>query len=68
MTSHSANSSSDDKVNSKNHNKKSNSSPRSKKKANLLRSPTTMLPQSSSESVGINSISGKDKVRFSSLL
>ncbi|XP_037046683.1 uncharacterized protein LOC119081691 [Bradysia coprophila] len=64
MTSHSANSSDNDKVNSKNHNKKSNS-PRSKKKPNSLRSPTTMLPQSSSvsgnESIGLNSLSGKEK-------
>lgn len=61
-----SNSSDNDKVNSKNHNKKSSSSPRSKKKTNSQRSPTTMLPQLSSisgnESIGINNISGKDKV------
>lgn len=63
MTSHSSD---NDKVNSKGHNKKSNSSPRSKKKTNLQRSPptaATMLPQpniSGNESTGINNIPGKD--------
>ncbi|KAJ6643144.1 hypothetical protein Bhyg_08100 [Pseudolycoriella hygida] len=69
MTSHLANCSDNDKVNSKNHTKKSSGSPRTKKKTNSMRSPT-MLPQSISisgnESVGMNSISGKEKAHHKS--
>lgn len=61
MTSHSVNSSDNDKVNSKNHNKKSSSSPRSKKKTTM---PYQAQTSSGNESI-INSLSGKDKVRFS---